>query len=79
LLLGVTEHDVFDLAGGDARSLNEGLDYRHSEVVRADVAEVAFFFVCPTDWSADTVDNNGVFHSKSFSMTRLGGSLALPV
>ena len=62
LLLGVAQHDVFDLVGVDAGALDQGLDHLHGQVVGADVAKDPLLFVGPANRRADAIDNHGAFH-----------------
>jgi len=49
LLLGVAQHDVFDLMRIDAAALDHGLDDGDGQVVAADVAENSLILVRPAD------------------------------
>ena len=61
LLLGVAQHDVFDFGRIDAAALDQRLDDGHGQIVAADVAEDALFFVRPTDRGSQTIDDHGTF------------------
>ena len=67
LLLGVAQHDVFDLGRVDAAALDQGLDDGHGQIVAADVAEDTFFLMGPADRGSQAIDNHGTFgHGTNF-------------
>jgi hypothetical protein len=62
LLLRIAQEQVFDFGGVDTGALDDGLDHGHGQVVAADIAKDAFFFMRAADGRANPVNNDCVFH-----------------
>jgi len=70
LLLDAAPLDVLHLGRRQAHALQEGLHQVRRQVVRADIAEYAFFRVRPPDRRADCLNDDGVVHRQNLHWKR---------